>query len=253
MATEKTYRPDICRSWRQADGKLPVSEIFHTIQGEGRWSGTPSVFVRLMYCNLGCAWCDSRHTWDNSSLDEPTTMDVDELLDRLARVLPAGAKATGPVHLVISGGEPMLHQHTLPALIRAANALGLSYVEIETNGTIRPSSEMLELVDWWNCSPKLSSSGIDGNLRIRPDAIGDLVRTGKADFLFVVRDGEDIAEMRSSYANHIPSDRIWLMPEGHSIDDHLQRSREVVEHCLRTGYRLALRSHIFFWNNERGK
>ena len=44
-------------------GKLPVNELFATVQGEGAYTGTPAVFVRLQGCNVGCPWCDTKHTW----------------------------------------------------------------------------------------------------------------------------------------------------------------------------------------------
>ncbi len=234
-------------------GRLPVSELFYTVQGEGRWSGAPSVFVRLMFCNVGCAWCDTRYTWDPERLDEPDMALPSDVVRRCTDLVPPDAMSGNPPHVIVSGGEPLLHQDRLPGLIADLRAAGFGMVEVETSGTIMPSRELLDAVDWWNCSPKLASSRIPPEGRIFPDTLRAMAETELADFLFVVRDEADVEEIERDYGGLVPTDRVWLMPEGASVDRQLHHSREVVELCLAKGYRLGLRSHIFFWGNERGR
>ncbi len=119
---------------------MKVNEIFYSLQGEGRFTGTPAVFVRLSGCNLACDFCDTDHAGG-------VEMTEDQIL---AEVLSHAA-----CHVVITGGEPTLWL-TLPLLakLRAAGR----YVQIETNGTVAVGREMLENIDWVTCSPKLAAA-----------------------------------------------------------------------------------------------
>ena len=82
-----------------------ISEIFHSLQGEGELAGVPSVFVRTAGCNLRCTWCDTPYS---SWSPEGTQMGVAEIVAEVSRH-PAR-------HVVLTGGEPMLAPE-LPALV----------------------------------------------------------------------------------------------------------------------------------------
>lgn len=112
-----------------------VNEIFYSLQGEGYFTGTPAVFLRLSGCNLCCPFCDTDH--HHSSLIE-----IDELISKLIS-FPAR-------HLVITGGEPSLQVDRL--LVDMAHDAGF-YVQIETNGT----HPLPDNIDWITCSPKEGS------------------------------------------------------------------------------------------------
>src|ERR1700757_910647 len=93
--------------------RLPLNELFETIQGEGSKTGTPSTFVRLQGCDVGCPWCDTKHTWTLEDVLGKTGSDtrfawvsVDELVRQVNLRL---AK-----HVVLTGGEPC--QYDLSAL-----------------------------------------------------------------------------------------------------------------------------------------
>ena len=75
---------------------MHVSEIFHSLQGEGVLAGVPSVFVRLAGCPLRCRWCDTAHAWD---FQTGTEYGLDALVEKAAR--------RSCRHVVITGGEPM--------------------------------------------------------------------------------------------------------------------------------------------------
>jgi 7-carboxy-7-deazaguanine synthase len=115
---------------------LQLSEIFYSVQGEGLWSGTPAIFVRLAGCNLACDFCDTDY-----SLKFLAGVD-----DVVARVRDEGGDC--PM-VILTGGEP-LAQSEAPALIAALRADGRR-VHIESNGTI-----FAELPDdvWLCVSPK---------------------------------------------------------------------------------------------------
>lgn len=115
-----------------------VNEIFKSIQGEGIWTGTPALFLRLQGCNHKCSWCDSKHTWSfhsevitlNEMLQKkyssPGYATVNKsLLGRLVRNM------FDENHIVITGGEPMIYD--LNPLI---TELQERFVQIETSGSV---------------------------------------------------------------------------------------------------------------------
>lgn len=98
-----------------------VSEIFRSLQGEGKNQGRPCTFIRLAGCNLRCAWCDTSYAWEGGRV-----MSVTEVLDRVW--LQNGKQ------ICITGGEPLLQSAEVLELLKKFSLHGYS-VEIETNGT----------------------------------------------------------------------------------------------------------------------
>ncbi|MEO9171184.1 MAG: 7-carboxy-7-deazaguanine synthase QueE [Candidatus Baltobacteraceae bacterium] len=127
---------------------LQLSEIFYSIQGEGMWSGTPAVFVRLAGCNLACDFCDTDYSL--------------KFIRSIAEVVSDVREAGGECPMVIlTGGEP-LAQADAPALIDALRADGRR-VHIESNGTVY--TDLPE--DVWLCvSPK---ERVDARMALRAD------------------------------------------------------------------------------------
>ncbi len=115
---------------------LQLAEVFYSIQGEGNWSGTPAVFVRLAGCNLACDFCDTDYSL--------------KFFATPAEVVRMVREAGGECPMVIlTGGEPLAQRESI-ALIGALRADGRR-VHIESNGTIY--TELPD--DVWLCvSPK---------------------------------------------------------------------------------------------------
>ena len=112
-----------------------VNEIFYSLQGEGFWTGTPMVFVRLSGCNLRCPFCDTNHS-------EFRLMTVEDIVKQVTAVDPENCG-----HVCITGGEPLLQLGT--DLIDALHRFYYS-IHVETNGTkLVPRG-----VDWVTLSPK---------------------------------------------------------------------------------------------------
>lgn len=125
---------------------MKVNEIFYSLQGEGHYTGTPAVFLRLSGCNLACPFCDTLHQQGEEMMD-------DEIVRAISKY-PAR-------HVVITGGEPALQ--LTDEFIDLLHREGW-FVQIETNGTM----PIPDGIDWVTCSPKEDiisgkEGGIPGN------------------------------------------------------------------------------------------
>ena len=247
------YEPKLATILSSPDDQLPITELFYSVQGEGRFAGFPAVFVRLKFCNLGCSWCDTRFSWDKDRIEPGEQLTITEIADRAARLRPAAGTKPADVHVVLTGGEPMLHQAGIPRLVEAFRLHGFSFFEIETNGTIVPTDGMLEAISWWNCSPKLSNNSLSADVNLVPEALRRIASGGKADFKFVVRSEEDVLELVRTIQPHLPPGAIWLMPEGTTARRQLELTPEIMSLCVKYGYRFSPRLHILAWGNERAR
>ncbi len=115
---------------------LPTVETFHSIQGEGIWTGASTFFIRLAGCDVGCLWCDTKHSWPMQSHPQ---REIASLVEE--------AVAAQPFMVVITGGEPLMHD--LTHLSTALRQQGLR-VHLETSG----SSPLTGEFDWITLSPK---------------------------------------------------------------------------------------------------
>lgn len=115
---------------------MRINEIFYSLQGEGYFTGTPSIFIRLSGCNLDCSFCDTQHTAYREMSEE-------EVMEAIA-AYPAQ-------HVVITGGEPLLQLQ--PSFVTRLHRAG-KYVQIETNGTRSVAAFAADPIDWITCSPK---------------------------------------------------------------------------------------------------
>jgi len=114
----------------------PVVETFHSIQGEGAWTGVSAFFIRLGGCDVHCSWCDTKESWNPKLHPQGTVPD-----------LVAEAAAASPAIVVITGGEPLMHDLTpLTYALRKSHLR----VHLETSGA-HPFSGSF---DWVTLSPK---------------------------------------------------------------------------------------------------
>lgn len=243
MTTATTQLPGA----QEASNQLAVSEIFHSIQGEGPLAGFPATFLRLGFCNLRCVWCDTKYTWDWNQYDpkeEVRTLPLKEVLQRLEE-FPCD-------HLVVTGGEPLLQQRALAPLLAGLAEKGC-FIEVETAGTITPSQEMLGSVHQWNVSPKLQNSGNPREKRDRPEAMQRLAASRHASFKFVLREPADIEEVQELAARYdLEKERVILMPEAADPESLARRVPWVADLCNQHGYRFSSRLQIEWWGGARG-
>lgn len=160
--------------------KLKVAELFYSIQGEGRYMGVPSIFLRTFGCNFKCAGfgckpgelseeyltvnpelytkydelplvstgCDSYASWDPRFKHLSPMMETDDLAETMVNMLPC--KQWHEEHLVITGGEPLLGwQRAYPDLLRHPKMAGLQEITFETNGTQKLTDEFKEFLTNW--------------------------------------------------------------------------------------------------------
>ncbi len=114
----------------------PVVETFHSVQGEGTWTGVNAFFIRLGGCDVGCHWCDTKESWNGKRHPLHSSME-----------LAQEAKKHNPAIVVITGGEPLIHD--LNPLTTTIKELGMK-VHLETSGA-HPFSGSF---DWVTFSPK---------------------------------------------------------------------------------------------------
>ena len=230
---------------RQPSGR---PEIFYSLQGEGASTGTPSVFLRLALCNLACGWCDTKYTWQWQNYDyaqEVVSLDSGRVEEDIL--------AYGCHHLVITGGEPLIQQEELAPLVTSLKSIGF-YCEVETNGTIAPSTQLCRDIAQWNVSPKLATSGNALERRKLPKVLEAFGSLPNAYFKFVIVGPEDIHEVCSLVDKiGLPRDRIILMPEGTTQEDIKARSGWVAQACVNEGFRFSTRLQILLWGDERGR
>lgn len=225
---------------------LRLSEVFDSLQGEGVNTGKPCRFVRLALCNLHCHYCDTKYTWDFAQFDYESEVRERALADVVEQLASAPSG-----HVVVTGGEPLLQQRALAKIFaRVPREL---FLEIETNGTRVPSAALLERVDQWNVSPKLSSAGDSEALRIRPDALVALRDSGRAYLKLVVRsehDRDEAEALRQRFG--FARDRTLLMPEAATRDELEARSPVVAAWSRALSLRFSSRLHVTLWGGRRG-
>jgi 7-carboxy-7-deazaguanine synthase len=250
---------------------MRIAEIFRSIQGEGRLTGTESLFVRTSGCNLRCRFCDTPYaSWTPEGKD----LSVAEILERVDRLRQAeppprlkeilrscpGLAAAGDVrHVVLTGGEPMLCAELGPlsASLRAAGW----HITIETSGTVyRPVA-----CDLMSISPKLSNSAplpelapqwteLHAQQRHAPEVIRRLAVEYDCQLKFVVDRPEDCREVESYLAAfaEIAADRVMLMPEGADAETLAAKAVWLTPYCTERGYHFCPRRQIEWFGAERG-
>jgi 7-carboxy-7-deazaguanine synthase len=224
---------------------MRIAEFFQSVQGEGEFAGTPSVFVRTTGCNLRCSFCDTPYTsWTPEGMQEPW----ERILERIL--------ADDCVHVVITGGEPMLQ----PDVVLLSRALGRAgrFVTIETAGTVdRPVH-----ADLMSISPKRSNStphdakwsARHEDRRDRPDLVAQMTRAYRYQLKYVIdcpADVEDVDRHIRRIGGIVPS-RVFLMPQGVDADELREKTNWLRPAAKERGYSISPRLHIELFGNRRG-
>ncbi len=280
--------------------KIKIAELFYSIQGEGRFMGVPSVFMRTFGCNFKCAGfgmpkgesttevdpiaanvhlyktyeelplvstgCDSYASWHPSFKHLSPFYSPEEIVENIMKILPY--QQWEDEHLVITGGEPLLKwQNIYPELLGHPKMKGLKEITFETNGTQNLTPEFKKyLLDWgiekrgysrltFSVSAKLSCSGEERSIAIRPDVVCEYQEVGYTYLKFVVateEDAEEALETVDIYRAEGFTGPVYLMPVGGVESVYTLNNRCVAELAMKNGLRYSDRLQVPLFKNEWG-
>lgn len=284
--------------------KLKVSELFYSAQGEGRFVGVPSVFLRTFGCNFTCSGfgcapgvksteadevaknihlykdflslplvntgCDSYASWHPAFKDLSPTVETKDLVDQMLALTPNHhwmQENGNDVHLVITGGEPLLGwQRAYSELLDNQAMQDLKNLTFETNGTQELSDRFQAyLVEWqrwknreitFSVSPKLSASGEAWSDAICPAIVSSYQSFGTTYLKFVVETEEHFAEVDRAVKEFRAGGFcgvVYVMPQGGVVTPYAQNRVKVADWALTKGYCYSPRLHVDLWGNGWGK
>ena len=285
--------------------KIKVSEVFYSLQGEGRFVGVPSVFLRTYGCNFTCAGfgcapgaksseadevaktvelykdfeslplvntgCDSYASWHPAFKHLSPNLTTEELVERMLNLTPNNAWVQNngnDVHLVITGGEPLLGwQRAYEELLSHPRMADLKNITFETNGTQELHAGFkLYLIKWaqelpgreitFSVSAKLSASGEKWEEAIQPAVVCSYQEYGHAYLKFVVETDEHIADaIRATDEYRQAGFRgvIYLMPQGGVVEPYDRNKLRIADICVAQGWNYSPRLHVDLWGNGWGK
>lgn len=214
-----------------------INELFETIQGEGAFTGQPSIFIRLQGCPVGCAWCDTKHTWEINLDDQvsPKVMldkkmetsqwanfSVEDILNLIQQ-----HKFTAK-HIVITGGEPCMED--LTPLCHLFESHGYT-TQIETSGTF-----LIITTDncWVTVSPKVNMRGgydILASAMSRANEIKHPVATE-----------QHVNDLKALLATHqVENTPIYLQP----ISQKKRATELAIKTCIENNWRLSVQVHKY--------
>ena len=287
--------------------KIKVSEIFYSLQGEGRFVGVPSVFLRTYGCNFtcssfGCApgekstgaddvaevvhmynnfldlplvetGCDSYASWHPAFKHLSPTLTTDELVKKMLALTPNGMweqNNGNDVHLVITGGEPLLGwQRAYKELLEHPDMADLRNITFETNGTQELHEDFREYMfkDWtrmgrdrdrltFSVSAKLSASGESWKDAIKPEIVQSYQEIGHTYLKFVVETEEHVNEavravnkFRAGGFGGV----VYLMPQGGIVKPYDENKLNIANICVERGFNYSPRLHVDLFGNGWGK
>jgi 7-carboxy-7-deazaguanine synthase len=290
--------------------KIKVSEIFYSLQGEGRFVGVPSVFLRTYGCNFTCSsfgckpgekstgadevaevvhmfdkfenlplvetGCDSYASWHPAFKHLSPTLEINALVDRMLQLTPNNMWAQNngnDVHLVITGGEPLLGwQRAYTELLQHERMQDLRNITFETNGTQKIHADFRHtLLDWtlnpkykkrgynnltFSVSAKLSASGEKWEDAICPDIVKSYQDIGHTYLKFVVETDEHIVEAikaTDAFRSAGFTGLIYLMPQGGIVEPYDNNKKRIADICCQQGWNYSPRLHVDLWGNGWGK
>jgi len=192
--------------------KYPLAEIFESLQGEGRNTGRPCVFVRFAGCNLCCPWCDTDVT-------KRFELSLDDLV---AEVLNHRARS-----VILTGGEPTI-QRGMPELVSRLKDADC-WIGVETNGLC--DVDWLQFVDYVACSPKAEFA--------ERYAAEDMLRV--ANEVRVVASSDDVVSFCEEIRSRITATDYYVSPCDHEGGIDLATAKSVLNRL--SGWSLSVQLH----------
>jgi len=283
--------------------KIRYSEMFYSIQGEGKYVGVPSVFLRLFGCNFECAgfgqkrnqpllsrdkmpWkqldvskyksiqelpimpigCDSSASWAKEYMRLSTFEDSSVIAKKLVNLCPDNSlipSTKQDVHLILTGGEPLMWQKQIPDLLDDEELIeDLKNITFETNSTFALNDSFVDYLEslstyvtiTWACSPKLSLSGEVRDKAIRPENWLQYSEISNSNLYlkFVVEDKIDVEEVKLITRNLPKQYDIYLMSVGGTLEQLQQNEKRVCDLAMENGYKFSPRLHVQLFGNKWG-
>jgi len=211
---------------------VKITEIFHSIEGEGVEIGRPEIFIRLTGCNLKCEWCDTKYAWKNGV--EESVKDIVETV-----------KGYPCKSVSITGGEPLCQSEEVLELVKQLKALRY-WIQINTNGTIF-DRDIFDLVDLITMDCKCPSSHMESDLRVLKKTKQSY--DSRTQFKFVVSDKEDY-EYAKKMVGRLVSSKVVIQPEW-SNRKYVAKLVESVKKD-RLCVRIILQQHKAIWGIKKG-
>lgn len=245
---------------------MKISEKFYSIQGEGPLTGTPCLFIRFGQCPNHCKWCDTVEVWQKWTEESP-----ESVLEWALKVTEKNERQHASV--VLTGGDPMLHQEDLVNFILNYSKHRQNVVfQIETHGVTKLKPAFARLyatlgrpVIHWNISPKLANNGEPKKKRLNVETLASYIQSSATrDYClkFVIdprnveRDMFELEEVVADISEHLPfpiePPTIWLMPMADSREDLAKHSETIAKEALESGYNFSTRLHLTIWDKKTG-
>lgn len=215
-----------------------INEIFESIQGEGAMTGVPSIFIRLQGCPVGCAWCDTQHTWTLAEEFQSSAASVLAKTKESQNWFSASAEQLLQIlkdkhytakNVILTGGEPCMYD--LRPLGQTLIDAGYS-VSVETSGTF----EVLVTADTWvTVSPKVD---MKGGYAVREDA---MLRANEIKHPIAMDKHIEDLDKLLLFATQTPPPLVYLQP----ISQQKRATELAVKTCIKRNWRLSLQTHKF--------
>jgi 7-carboxy-7-deazaguanine synthase len=211
---------------------LRITEIFHSLQGETRTAGLPTVFVRLTGCPLRCQYCDSAYAFSGGTIHT-----LDEILGQVA--------AYRPRYVCVTGGEPLAQPNVIPLLQRLCDA-GYE-VSLETSGALDISAvdaRVSRVVD-------LKTPGSEEVGRNRYENMDLLTSNDQVKFVICSREDYDWAVSKLiQYGLDRRAGEVLF-----SASHHQLKASDLADWIVADNLpvRLQMQLHKYLWNDEPGR
>lgn len=252
--------------------KYRLSEIFYSIQGEGRYAGTPTLWARVFGCNLKCPGfpCDTEYSWNKDFKDEHSTYTAQEIFEKMKSMITdefnsgtlEHALTKNFIHLAFTGGEPMLKKYQ-PMIMEVVDLFAAEnehvMFTIETNGTQPPTEEFViwlnrdRIWPFFSISPKLETVAGEKDA-VNYKNITNLLYNFGGQVKIVANNTDECLQEVLQVVNKldIPNESLWIMPKGETKEDQLNVA-PIVERYQQLGFKIATRNHCYIWSNDKNR
>ena len=208
---------------------MKINEIFYSLQGEGKWTGLPNIFIRVTGCNLRCSYCDTKYAYEHGK-----KMSIAEIVNEIQK-FPC-------IHICLTGGEPLLQQEIFDLINILLN--GGYKLCLETNGSrsiekiVGKKSMMVSL------DVKCPSSGMHEKMNFNNLSY----LTTNDQLKFVIKNSEDYEYAKAMIKKYKPNGKVFFQPMWGT------NPKELASWILDDGLnvRLGLQLQKIIWGDKTG-